>query len=308
MLDDKGILAALDKKLENHPKDFNIQIFLCLLQNTTRPLGYPDYHYGPNKNYYLDLIKKNIDNAHELKNGSALSSLKRSLSLVMICFAYFHDNFYIKNELDLDLIDLLYVAIDKRIETTDEERCAEMSLLLMLLERPSEVIQLIGAHHKQLISVDISKLNCDTQQLKQKINVDGGIAQKLGSKKFCQTTIGLYLLDHVDNVFDQDWIKNNPFLSEATVLGLKEQGKKEATNYINNYNPSQNTSFLCIFSFFSKQHPTRVLLSAADKLLQSLNNKKTTFTQEEQEALQDDTDHDLTSIYNRYKQIVYQHA
>ena len=26
MLDDKGILAALDKKLENHPKDFNIQI------------------------------------------------------------------------------------------------------------------------------------------------------------------------------------------------------------------------------------------------------------------------------------------
>ena len=88
MLYDKDCLAALDNKLKNQYPNFNIQVFLHLFQSTTRPLGYPPFREGPNKDHYLNLIIDKISSAKTAKNAQQLHCLMSSLYQIMICFCY----------------------------------------------------------------------------------------------------------------------------------------------------------------------------------------------------------------------------
>ena len=155
MLFDKDALAALYKKLKNNYPDFNIHVFLNLLQNTTRPLGYPPHREGVNSKYYLNLIKEGVAQAQSTKNPHQFESLRCSLYQLMICFCYFQQSLCLNQAFNKDLLPELEAAIEKRSYTTDEERCAEKSLLHMLFEHSREVLQLIAKYNHQLPFVKV---------------------------------------------------------------------------------------------------------------------------------------------------------
>ncbi|RUR06386.1 hypothetical protein [Legionella sp. km772] len=332
MLYDKEILAALDKQVSDKYPHFNIQIFLHLLQSTTRPLGYPPFREGPKSDYYLNLIKENISSAKRLKNGERLHCLMSSLYQVMICFCYLQHSLTPNAGLSAELLALLKTAIEQRIDTTDEERCAEKSLLQMLLERPTETIQLIAEYHQQLFFVDIAKLlktsinACGTKQLKLLLSseltsaielveptsqvlevvksADKGLKQfndmgLIGAKTKRQLIIGFYLLDNIENAANQSWINDNAFLKTSRNLALQERGKNEAAKYI-----AAREGELALFSIFGR-YSKATKLRSADKYFKALNNEKNiVFSQDEREALQDDQGSRLTDIYTRYKSVM----
>ncbi len=333
MLFDKDVLAALDKKLQDKYPDFNIHIFLLMLQNTTRPLGYPPHHDGPNNDYYLELLSQRITDAQSTKNAHQLQSLMNSLYQIMICFSYFQNALY-KNGFDEELLSLLFSAIDTRIATTAEERCAEKCCLLLLLKRPQELIKLIASYSTELSFVNMQQLvqnqisNYGTRHLKKAISElpdktpvadtidelsnmldilkssNEGLKQlapfaNVSAKRKCQIIIGTYLLDNIENTMMQPWVSTCLFLKSATVLALQEKGKNETQGYIATRNKE-----LKLFSLFGK-YSKETKLSSADKFLQLLNNERDiVFSSEEHEALQEDTDSRLTEIYLRYQTVV----
>lgn len=67
----------------------------------------------------------------------------------MICFFYVHDTLGLHN-VDKELEALLGKTIEERMDTTDEERCAEKSLLAMFLHRPQQLFILMARYHEQL--------------------------------------------------------------------------------------------------------------------------------------------------------------
>jgi hypothetical protein len=327
MLFEKETLAEFNKLQSKYPK-FNVQIFLNLLQITTRPLGYPPYKLAINNGYYLNLFHREIDNAVSTQNSRKLHLLMQSLYQTMICFSYIQSTIPI-NEIDEELLALLFRAIDQRMNTTEEERCAEKCLLTMLVQLPQETLELIARNHQQLVYVNIHPLLQEqisrhgvkqTTRLAENLHMSTPLTETVSSledhvnvlqnanksleelpsfmngftKRGCQLIIGSYLFNIVAEPSHESWINNCPFLKASMTLAIQENGKKELSQYIT-LRQREND----FFSFFRK-YPKAVKLSSADKFFKALDNKSVIYTSEERSALQEDRGSRLTSIYLRY--------
>lgn len=331
MLYDKDILQDLDELLKGRKTSFNIQFFLHLLQSTSRPIGYPNFNAGPNKNYYLNTLEANITKANQLKNGQLLLSAKHSIYQIMICFCYLQQTLGLHDGLSAELVEGLNKAIEQRATTTDEERCAEKSLLKMLLECPKELILLIANYGPDLAYVNQTQIlkdninACGMRHLQQIVNSKGRPAIELiapttqvleviqsaeqGIKQFCsleltsskakcQTVLGTYLLNRKDKFLSQEEIQAAPFLMSGLMAATKERGKKETRDYID-----LRQSEHALFSLFGK-HSKATKLSSADKYFKVLNNEKNVvFSKNELDALKSDKDSRLSDIYSRYQAI-----
>lgn len=329
MLYDKDALVAIAGLLKNKKPNFNIQVFLHLLQSSTRPLGYPPIREGYDTDYYLDLIQKNITKSKTEKNAELFRSSICSLYQIMICFCYMHQTLCSQGKLSAELFASLHAAIEKRAYTTDEERCAEKSLLHMLLDHPTVIIKLIAEYQHQMFFENIPQIltdninTCGTRQLKNIINstpaleLTKPVSQVLeviesayqGLKQFAnlslvgikanrQKIIGAYLLDHIEDPSNQAWIMDDLFLKSAICLVLQERGRQETMNYINAR--KEEHALFGIFGKYSKA----TKLNSADKYYKLLDNEKNiVFSENEREALQNDKDSRLTDIYSRYKAI-----
>lgn len=307
MLLEKDILIKLSDKLKNKSPHFNIHIFLQLMQITTRPLQpYPAYEQGINAEYYTDLLVSKISKATASKNGQLVYKLMQSVYQIMVCFCYIQHSLSI-NLLNEELLSLLFSAIDKRVGTTDEERCAEKSLLKMLVRQPQTILSLIGNYAHQLIFINTQHflekqiICCGNKLLKDlftdlseetpwgdtrdnlsflldTINQTNTAANVLPSfmsapaKSTCQLIIGHYLLDTSDKTMTKSLCDECTFSKNAVVMALKERSKIQSQKELSTSIASrQNEGGL--FDFFS-QHPKAVKLDAAKKYSSQLNNNK----------------------------------
>jgi hypothetical protein len=327
MLFEKETLAEFNKLQNNYPR-FNVHIFLNLLQITTRPLGYPPYKLGVNNEHYLNVFQREIDDAVSTQNSRKLHRLMQSLYQTMICFSYIQSTIPI-NEIDEELLALLFRAIDKRMNTTEEERCAEKCFLTMLVQQPQETLELIARNQQQLVYVNTQQLLQEqisrygvkqTTRLAENLQISTPLTETVSSledhvnvlhnvnkaleelsslmngftKRGCQLIISSFLFSSVTNPSHESWINNCPFLKAAMTLAIQEKGKKELSQYIA-LRQGEND----FFSFLRK-YPKAVKLSSADKFFKALDNKSVIYTPEERSALQEDRGSRLTSIYSRY--------
>lgn len=331
MLFNKDILAQLDQKLKIVAPHFNIQIILQMLQNTTRPLGYPSYPEGVNNEFYFDLLNQKITAARTTNNSRQFQLLMTSLYQMMICFCYLQHTLGI-NKIDDELLSLLFSSINERFETTDEERCAEKSLLASLVQKIPQLLEIIAEHHeyltfvnmpqrvqeqltccgnkrlKQLVSTiaDTAALGVTVHDVSEVLNLFTEVDEALNyvapytdsfSKKRCQIIIGLYLLNQ-DNQDCESSI-NTPFLKTARRAALQEKGKEEVTSYISLR--KKENDYFGSFRTYSKE----IKLNSAHKFFKVLNNERAViFSPRERDALQHDTDSRLTDLYLRYKHII----
>lgn len=334
MLFDKDILNAINNKLQTNYPDFNIQVLLYMLQCTTRPLGYPPHKDGVNECYYLNSVNEKINQAKKSRNGPQHHMLMRSIYHIMVCFSYIHNTLY-AHGVDSELNSLIFQAIDARADSTNEERCAEKSLLAMILQQPQEVLKLISNHQVHMPLVNMHQLLQNqmtfyaNKRLKKLVNnipdntpcdetqrrisdlfqilkcaedalMHSELLSKRLGKKTCLITIGSYLLNNVNNPEQQDWITGCPFLSSAIVFASQEKGKSEVASYIAARRDENN-----VFSFF-RTYPKEIKLSSAEKFCRVLNNEPgVVFSEGERDALQSDTGSRLTNIYLQYQHIVH---
>ncbi|MFJ1268646.1 hypothetical protein ACD661_08785 [Legionella lytica] len=157
MLLDSLILTAIDKKLGTQPTEFNIQIFLQILQITTRPLGYPIYKDGINEQFYLLKLTSRLNQAKSLNyNYRAAGSLLDSLAQLRFCVCYFQSTLD-EQKIDMELVSLLEAAIDNRLYTSAEEQCAEKSLFRMLINCSQEIMKLCSEYERKLQFPDLQQ-------------------------------------------------------------------------------------------------------------------------------------------------------
>ena len=172
MLLDQLILTAIEKKLSTQHTEFNIQIFLQILQITTRPLGYPIYKEGINEQYYLLKLTSNLNQAKSLNyNYKAAGTMLNSLAQLRFCVCYFQSTLD-EQKIDAELISLFEAAIDNRLYTSAEEQCAEKSLLRTLINCPEGILQLCSEYERKLQSPNMQ------QQIQTRINFLKGIHEK----------------------------------------------------------------------------------------------------------------------------------
>lgn len=157
MLLDSLILTAIDKKLGTQHIEFNIQIFLQILQITTRPLGYPIYKDGINEQFYLLKLTSGLNQAKSLNyNYRAAGSLLNSLAQLRFCVCYFQLTLD-EQKIDTELVSLLEAAIDNRLYTSAEEQCAEKSLFRMLINCSQEILKLCSEYERKLQFPDLQQ-------------------------------------------------------------------------------------------------------------------------------------------------------
>lgn len=152
MLFDKNILNMINEKLNAQYPKFNTNIFLLMLEITSRYIGFPPT--TSLTNYYENFVKGTIK---ETNNPYEQGRCLKGVYLIMVCFGYLHDT------LDTRVIDdqfenLLNKAIESRFATTEEEIDAEKHLLLMLIKNPIEVLKLISEHSESLERENMSEL------------------------------------------------------------------------------------------------------------------------------------------------------
>jgi hypothetical protein len=323
MLFNKELLAALDEQIQKKHSNFNIQVFLLLLQSTTRPMGYPPYSKGVNSQYYLELIKQVALSAKMTSNGHRFQSLMSSLYHIMVCFCYCQKTLFACG-VDDQMLALIFAAIDERLDTTDEECCAEKSLFAMLIKEPQEILKLFSTYHEQLYCVQfvitlqeqltsygnrkLKKLAANLDETTKLVDTANEIIPFLAvlkttysaletlsievSKRRCKVTIGTYLLEQNDAPLFQPWVAESSFLSEAINMAVQEKTKKMLSDYI-----AARKGEADLFSLFSK-YPKAVKLSAADKFLKAVSNEKgVVFSSIESDAIQKDKESRLTEIY-----------
>ena len=315
MLFNPEVLAALDKQ-PALPASFNIHIFLQLLQNIARSLGYLPHHQEINKDACLGWIKQKINEATIARSCGTLQGLLESIQQIIVCFCYLQTTLSIeKINKEEDILFLLLQAIDRRMDTTDEERYSEKCLLLMLLQ-PQQLVCLIKDYGDTLRFIDIKQqlqkpmTVCAEKYLQQatnlalfeKLEVLTRIAstwQQLNTitdfnKNKCQLIIGLYLLKHSD-LIEAQMVQSSSFLHRAMELAReeRERGKQETTKY--QCRRAQESSF----TFFG--YSKKVKLSAATKFFQVLDGQaNVVFSPKEAEALTNDHGSRLTDIYHRH--------
>lgn len=157
MLLDSLILTAIEKKLGTQHAGFNIQIFLQILQITTRPLGYPIYKEGINEQFYLLKLTSSLNQAKSLNyNYKAAGTILNSLAQLRFCVCYFQSTLD-EQKIDAELISLLEAAIDNRLYTSAEEQCAEKSLFRMLINCSEGILQLCTEYERKLQFPDLQQ-------------------------------------------------------------------------------------------------------------------------------------------------------
>lgn len=147
MLLDQNMLDEFDKRLKQRYPNFNINIFLLMIEVTARYTGFPSKKLP--KKYYLDFVVKAMGDESVIKNANERARCLGSMYLVMVCFCYLQETLGLE-AIDESLEVLLNEAIGSRLATTEEEVADEKYLLFLLIKDPREILQLIVTHFESL--------------------------------------------------------------------------------------------------------------------------------------------------------------
>lgn len=332
MLSDREIIKSIQSQASGLSSCFDINIFLHTLQSTTRPMGYPDYRQAINPSFYISHLRAQIQNAKACRNGHQYQALMHVLSLCLGSFCYIHEALNLL-KIEESLLLVLNQAIEQRDDTTDEERCAEKSLLACFIHKPVELFSLFAEYWHQLPAVNIQQLYVtqitelmnkkfkryvaaipDTLSIAEIKDLSseqfvflGQPMQALSSlkpysinnKKHGLVVIGQYLNQLSTDQRPRDNEQIEQFVKRALVSYEKSCRKNEAKSKLMTYIQQRNSESNGL-AFF-RSYPKNIKLEAAQKLLLSLESElQPQFDVAEQGAYLDDAGSRLHTIYCDY--------
>lgn len=335
MLLKKDVLLALQDAISKKQHTFNINIFLFLLRSTARPLGYPPYNDGVDDLYYLKLLTNKISAAQRNKDSNQMYGLMCSLYQVLACFCYLQESLALKG-IDEKLKALLYQAIHQREETTQEEQCAEKSLLAMMFNQSNDLLRLISSHSQRIHYFNIIKLLEEqivdfskqhwhrlingfkgkvsliemNQVLSPRMQVLKEIEKDLlklnafahKPKHHCQVTLGYFLLESDIAHPEAAWLQDSRWAQHCMACANKEIAISKVFHFICNKKLERTR-------FFAFNGLSRETLGVVEKLYQALvDQKKVSLNQKELELLNTVNSMDLNSIYERYVKPTQHHG
>lgn len=331
MLLDSSLLTKIENcSSQVYPK-FNIQIFLYILTSTTRPMGYPPLHADIEDDYYIQALSQRVLQSKNTQNANAYEASMRSVYQIMFGFCYFIEVFNYKTP-PTEIISLLFQAIEKRENTTDEEIKAESHLLQLFLSQPTSLLNFFSKHQHSYRSFQIPSLldeqiKDDSQKLVNRLNLNVNFSEwneqlsetlkifkqaerglmflrhyEQRPKIKCLTVLGCFVLSQTQNFLQAPEIRDSQLIEKSCYLAQKEIGRLKLKRYMRVRSAETDD-----FAFFNP-YPKKVKLSAARKFYKSLDNDSSViFTKKELDALQQDKGSRLNSIYEDFKTFIPSH-
>ena len=318
MLLNQELLEKISNKTSTACPRFNIDTLLFLLQISTRIVGYPNYKFDLNPQFHIQKIKEHIDSSRQNKNFNNLYRMMNALGRLAVGFCYFQNSL---SELsnDKQLLALLCQAIDARENTTNEERCAEKSLLIAFAQQSQTIYILLDLYWPQIKIENILEMSQEVMQvfaktyIKEPENVEmahividdkwlfiENLKPYISTKNNLKLMIGQTLLMTIDPTHQPLWLADCHFLSKAMHKAkIKQDHLQLAKQGFKKYIKLRRSEY-DLFSLF-KSSSRNTKLSAAQKYLKMINgNNDVNFTKQELAALNKDKGSRLTNLYNEH--------
>lgn len=254
MLFDKNLLSRLNEKLNAQYPEFNVNIFLLMLEVTSRYIGFPSAN--PLENYYENFIKKTLDANKKTKNPFEDIRCLKGVYLIMVCFGYLHDTLDFQ-AMDDQFVALLTKAIESRFATTEEEIDAEQHLLLLLVKNPIEVLKLISIHSESLERENMSELISKRLVDKESYYKEKNFAcSEFDKEIFKSTTVNVVLLRGKQREsylkIISNYLESQRFSLQESLISISQvdsEGSLNQTELINRQSSNANESVNTKVSF-----------------------------------------------------------
>lgn len=142
-------IQAIKDKLGDRCSSFELDALVHLLQSTSRQFGYPNYHDGIDPRFHYQRARDSICSMREIKNFQQYHIWMGKLYSLWACISYFYETLWYEAA-DEELYALLQQAIALRIDTTDEDKCGEQSLLAAMVFQPLSLMSLLSEYLCQI--------------------------------------------------------------------------------------------------------------------------------------------------------------